>query len=84
MFAVRDVRGSLKGFSCNYLGREKPDETDRINVLSNTKINERDTRTVCRSDRLEYRTDLLLLKTNLVNYTEDVNNALNGSDEKKA
>ena len=46
MFAVRDVRGSLKGFSCNYLGREKPDETEKVNVLNKTEINERDAATV--------------------------------------
>ena len=46
MFAIRDVRGSLKVFSCNYLETEKPDEAEKVNVLNNSKINERYTVTV--------------------------------------
>jgi hypothetical protein len=29
LFAVRDVRRSLKGFPCNYLWTKKPDHTER-------------------------------------------------------
>jgi hypothetical protein len=84
MFAVRDVRGTLKGFCCNYLWRKKPDETKKSKRAEEyqDKLERRRDSTKLRPTRVLNR--FAAPKFNLFNHMKGVYNPLSGSDEKKA